>query len=104
MMKRTKHFDRERNAEVTTYERNGQTWEVVSELEHTYWGKQACIQLDMRGDPETYFGSECIVIQAQDIGNGWVRYWYQSADPVLQTNNEELSRLIAYGRSRGWNK
>jgi hypothetical protein len=88
--------------EVQRYERNGQVWETHPFIRTRYAG-EPCVQLDMRGDPDTFFGGTVDIIEATDLGDGWTRYWYTDRDPDLRASTARIVELEEYGRKRGWN-
>lgn len=88
--------------EIRRYERNGEVWEVGTTNYVRYAG-EPCLQLDMRGNPETFFSPDTEIIEVADLGNDWTRYWYTSRDAELRANYTRLVELYEYGRARGWN-
>ena len=85
------------------YERNGEVWEV-SATNYVRYAGEPCIQLDMRGNPETFFESGTEIIEVADLGNDWTRYWYMPGNPELRANYTCLVELYEHGRSRGRNE
>lgn len=80
---------------IHRYERNGEVWECKPLLYVRYNGTP-CIQLDMRGNSDTFFGADAIIVEVCDLGDGWSRYWYQSSDAGLQQGICDL--VAAYER------
>jgi hypothetical protein len=65
---------------MTRMTRNGQTWETRN-LWYAYYEGEPCKVIDLRGDFDTYKADDTVLLQAETLGNGWVRYWTTSTDP-----------------------
>lgn len=65
---------------MATYTRDGQTWETRS-LRYSYYDGQPCKIIEMRGDYDSFCSDDTVLLQAQSLRDGWVRYWMTSSDP-----------------------
>lgn len=68
-------------------ERDGEVWEASAIL-YTRFRGEPCMQIDMRGNPDTYFLAETVIIEACDLGDDVARYWYHI--PAFQNHIQRM--------------
>jgi hypothetical protein len=71
--------------------KDGQTFETRN-LTYDYYDGEPCKITDMRGDFDAYKRTDTVLLHAQRLGGGWVRYWTTSTD---MAERQSLAR-IAY--------
>lgn len=85
--------------DITTYTRDGETWEV-RHRRYTRLDGQPCTYIELRGDPATFFYDTEILQVREDAGE-WAGYWHLSGDPDLRANEIHLVELYEQARARG---
>jgi hypothetical protein len=73
--------------------RDGQTWETRNNS-YGYFDVDGtpCNIVEMRGDFDTWHSPDTILLHADRLDDGWVRYWLSSSD---KENRDSLARLVA---------
>jgi len=75
---------------MAVFNRDGQTWRTRNS--HYGWHDGLpCKIVELHGDFETWRSNDTIVVQAETLRGGWVRYWLSSTDPVLRASLVSLA-------------
>lgn len=76
-------------AKITTAD--GQTFET--RLNHYgYYDGEPCRIIEMRGDFDTFKDNDTVLLQAQRLEDGWVRYWLSSTNPAKRYTIGAIAR------------
>ena len=68
------------------YHRGGQEYEVTNVL-YGFRNGEPCMRVDMRGNPQTFFAGSVLVLGAQQLEDGIVRYWYVYSGKAQESFN-----------------
>jgi hypothetical protein len=78
-----------------------ENWETQN-LTYGYYDGEACKIVDLYGDFDSWADQSTVVLQAKDLGCGWVRYWLVSENEDLRMGVNELAAEYARPWWRFW--
>ncbi len=71
---------------------NGQTFETRNDT-FGYYNGEPCNIVELRGDYDAWCSDDTVLLHAEPLPGGWVRYWLSSTNETLKENTATLARL-----------